>query len=101
MLLPIHPPDPSSSLLDAVVAAGFQPVPVTDIDDVIERAPKDGWAPAVICGGPKPASSGGPKPSMFTIWRTESENIVAASVVWPPPLLCPIRWAGRPRSRST
>ena len=48
MLLPIHPPDPSSSLLDAVVAAGFQPVPVTDIDDVIERTPEDGWAPAVI-----------------------------------------------------
>lgn len=48
MLLPIHPPDPSSSLLDAVVAAGFQPVPVTDIDDVIERTPDEGWAPAVI-----------------------------------------------------
>jgi len=48
MLLPIHPPDPSAALLDAVVAAGFQPVPINDIDDVIERAPDDGWAPAVI-----------------------------------------------------
>lgn len=48
MLLPIHPPDPSTALLDAVVAAGFQPVPVSDIDDVIERTPEDGWAPAVI-----------------------------------------------------
>lgn len=48
MLLPIYPPDPSSALLDALIAAGFQPVPVTDIDDVIERAPASGWAPAVI-----------------------------------------------------
>ena len=48
MLLPIYPPDPSSALLDALIAAGFQPVPVADIDDVIERAPEPGWAPAVI-----------------------------------------------------
>ena len=48
MLLPIHPPDPSAALLDALVAVGFQPVPVSDIDDVIERAPDLGWAPAVI-----------------------------------------------------
>jgi DNA-binding response OmpR family regulator len=48
MLLPIYPPDPSAALLDALVAAGFQPVPVSDIDDVIERAPEPGWAPAVV-----------------------------------------------------
>ena len=48
MLLPIHPPDPSPALLDALVATGFQPVPVSDIDDIIERSPEPGWAPAVI-----------------------------------------------------
>jgi len=48
MLLPIYPPDPSAALLDALVEAGFQPVPVSDIDEVIERAPESGWAPAVI-----------------------------------------------------
>jgi len=48
MLLPIYPPDPSPALLDAVVEAGFSPVPVRGIDDVIERAPDTGWAPAVV-----------------------------------------------------
>lgn len=48
MLLPIYPPDPSPALLDAVIEAGFQPVPVDGIDDVIERVPESGWAPAVI-----------------------------------------------------
>lgn len=48
MLLPIYPPDPSPALLDAVLAAGYQPVPVSDIDDVINRAPEGGWAPAVV-----------------------------------------------------
>jgi DNA-binding response OmpR family regulator len=48
MLLPIYPPDPSAALLDALVDAGFQPVPVGGVDDVIERAPDSGWAPAVI-----------------------------------------------------
>ncbi len=48
MLLPIYPPDPSPALLDAVVAAGYQPVPVDDIDDVINRVPDGGWAPAVV-----------------------------------------------------
>ena len=48
MLLPIYPPEPSSTLIDAIVAAGFQPVPVTGLDDVLEREPDSGWAPAVI-----------------------------------------------------
>ena len=48
MLLPIFPPDPSATLLDALVDAGFQPVPVGGVDEVIEREPGDGWAPAVI-----------------------------------------------------
>ena len=48
MLLPIFPPDPSPALLDAVIDAGFQPVPVAGIDEVIERTPESGWAPAVI-----------------------------------------------------
>lgn len=48
MLLPIYPPDPSSALLDAVLEAGYQPVPVDDIDDVINRTPNGGWAPAVV-----------------------------------------------------
>jgi DNA-binding response OmpR family regulator len=34
--------------LDAIVEAGFQPVPVDDIDDVIEGSPDAGWAPAII-----------------------------------------------------
>ncbi len=48
MLLPIFPPDPSPALLDALVDAGFQPVPVSGVDEVLEREPADGWAPAVI-----------------------------------------------------
>jgi len=48
MLLPIFPPDPSATLLDALVEAGFQPVPVSGVDEVIEREPADGWAPAVV-----------------------------------------------------
>ncbi len=48
MLLPIYPPDPTPNLVDAAVEAGYQPVPVAGVDDVIERAPESGWAPALV-----------------------------------------------------
>ncbi len=48
MLLPIYPPDPATALVDALIAAGLQPVPVNNIDDVIEGTPEAGWAPAVV-----------------------------------------------------
>lgn len=48
MLLPIYPPDPSPALLDALLDAGYQPVPVDGIDEVINRTPDGGWAPAVV-----------------------------------------------------
>ena len=48
MLLPIHPPDPSAALLDALLDAGYQPVPIDGIDEVIDKAPPEGWAPAVV-----------------------------------------------------
>lgn len=48
MLLPIYPSDPSPALVDSLLDAGYQPVPVADIDELISRSPDGGWAPAVI-----------------------------------------------------
>jgi len=48
MFLPVYPPDPTSTLVEALLDAGFQPVPVSGGDELIELEPDSGWAPAVI-----------------------------------------------------
>ena len=48
MYIAVYPGAPSSALVAAVIAAGYQPVPVEDFDEIESREPPDGWAAAVI-----------------------------------------------------
>lgn len=54
MYVAIYPPTPSPSLTGAVLAAGFQPVPVTDVADAGRKEPKGGWRSAVVELGDQP-----------------------------------------------
>jgi DNA-binding response OmpR family regulator len=48
MFVPVYPETPTSALTAALIAAGYQPVPVGDIAGLAARAPADGWAAAVV-----------------------------------------------------
>ena len=44
MFVAVFPPTPSQALIGALLAAGYQPVPVESLADVGKRAPESGWA---------------------------------------------------------
>jgi DNA-binding response OmpR family regulator len=44
----VYPPEPSASLVEALLGAGYQPVPVSDAAAVTETEPTDGWALLVV-----------------------------------------------------
>lgn len=48
MFVPIYPADPTPTLTAALIAAGFQPVPIDDIDAIGTRTPPGGWVAAVV-----------------------------------------------------
>ena len=48
MYVPVYPAAPSSALISALIAAGYQPVPVDDLESLGARRPEDGWAAAVV-----------------------------------------------------
>ena len=48
MFVPVYPESPTSALTAALIAAGYQPVPVGDVAGLAARAPSDGWAAAVV-----------------------------------------------------
>lgn len=48
MYVAVYPESPSSALVSAVLAAGFQPVPVADVADAGAKEPAAGWAAAVV-----------------------------------------------------
>jgi len=48
MFVPVYPADPTPTLTTALIAAGFQPVPVDDIDAIGSRMPPSGWVAAVV-----------------------------------------------------
>jgi len=48
MFVPVYPETPTSALTAALIAAGYQPVPVGNIAGLAARAPADGWAAAVV-----------------------------------------------------
>jgi len=48
MFVPVYPESPTGALTAALIAAGYQPVPVGDIAGLAARAPADGWAAAVV-----------------------------------------------------
>ncbi|MFH1104188.1 MAG: response regulator transcription factor [Actinomycetota bacterium] len=48
MLIAIHPPHPSASLVEALVAAGYRPVPIDDAAALAETEPAEGWGLLVV-----------------------------------------------------
>jgi DNA-binding response OmpR family regulator len=48
MFVAVYPSSPTPSLTAALLAAGYQPVPVDDLDALDERVPADGWTAAVV-----------------------------------------------------
>ncbi len=55
MYLAIYPPTPSPSLTGAVLAAGYQPVPVGDVAEAGRKEPPGGWVGAVVELGDDPS----------------------------------------------
>ena len=48
MFVAIYPAEPTQPLIAALLAAGYQPVPVEDLGDLESRVPEGGWAAAVV-----------------------------------------------------
>lgn len=57
MLVALHPQQPSGPLVEALLTAGYQPVPVADAAAVADREPDAGWAALVVELGPDPAAA--------------------------------------------
>lgn len=55
MYLLVHPASPSQALTSAILTAGYQPVPVADLDDAGAKEPREGWAAAVLELGSDPS----------------------------------------------
>lgn len=55
MLVAVHPESPAPSLIEALIGAGFRPVPVIDMAALVEVEPEEGWAALVIELGDEPA----------------------------------------------
>jgi DNA-binding response OmpR family regulator len=56
MLVAVHPEQPSASLTEAILGAGYQPVPFADVAALVENEPADGWAAAVVELGDDPTA---------------------------------------------
>ncbi len=50
----VYPEQPSAALTEALLACGFQPVPVDSVAGVAERQPEGGWQAAVVELGDQP-----------------------------------------------
>jgi len=48
MFVAVYPPSPSHSLIGALLASGFQPVPIESLADAARKAPTGGWPAAVV-----------------------------------------------------
>jgi two-component system alkaline phosphatase synthesis response regulator PhoP len=48
MFVAVYPAAPTQPLIAALLAAGYQPVPVADVSDIDDRVPEGGWAAAVV-----------------------------------------------------
>ena len=48
MFVAVYPASPTQSLIAALLAAGYQPVPLDSLDTIDERVPDGGWAAAVV-----------------------------------------------------
>ena len=54
MYVAIYPESPSASLTGALIGAGYQPVPITDVADAGRKEPSNGWGAAVVELGDNP-----------------------------------------------
>jgi DNA-binding response OmpR family regulator len=54
MYVAVYPETPSVSLTGALIAAGYRPVPITDVADAGRKEPTMGWAAAVVELGDDP-----------------------------------------------
>lgn len=57
MLVALHPEQPSAPLVEALLAAGYRPVPVADAAAVADQEPEGGWAALVVELGEDPAAA--------------------------------------------
>ena len=48
MFVAVYPADPTQQLIAALLDAGYQPVPIADLEDIDERTPDGGWAAALV-----------------------------------------------------
>ena len=48
MFVPVYPSSPTPALTSALIAAGYQPVPIDDLSDLEARQPEEGWKAAVV-----------------------------------------------------
>lgn len=48
MFVAVYPSNPSSALAAALLDAGYQPVPIEQVDEIEIRTPDQGWAAAVV-----------------------------------------------------
>jgi DNA-binding response OmpR family regulator len=48
MFVPVYPSSPTGALTAALIAAGYQPVPIDDVSGLAAREPADGWTAAVV-----------------------------------------------------
>lgn len=48
MFIPVYPASPSPALISALIAAGYQPVPIDDFASLDARRPDEGWTAAVV-----------------------------------------------------
>lgn len=54
MYVAVYPESPSGSLTGALIGAGYQPVPITDVADAGRKEPSNGWGAAVVELGDNP-----------------------------------------------
>jgi len=57
MLIALHPEQPSAPLVEALLAAGYRPVPVADAAGVADQEPEAGWAALVVELGEDPTAA--------------------------------------------
>ncbi len=48
MFVAVYPATPTQPLVAALLAAGYQPVPIDSLDDLESRLPEGGWTAAVV-----------------------------------------------------
>jgi DNA-binding response OmpR family regulator len=56
MLIALYPEQPSASLVEALIAAGYRPVPMSDASAVADHEPEEGWAALVVELGDDPTA---------------------------------------------